>query len=87
MHTRADQLLSQLLIEHFDTLPTQCRHIEHMHEGVWFPKSIIIPPVYEVYRGYIGFAFFRTDVSLSVCLSVNFFFSSKISQKLLDLGF
>ena len=40
MHTRADQL-SQLLIEHFDTLPTQCRHIEHMHEGVWFPKSII----------------------------------------------
>ena len=39
MHTRADQLLSQLLIEHFDTLPTQCRHIEHMHEGVWFPKK------------------------------------------------
>ena len=41
MHTRADHLLSQLLIEHFDTLPTQCRHIEHMHEGVLFPKSII----------------------------------------------
>ena len=41
MHTRVDQLLSQLLIEHFDTLPTQCRHIEHMHEGVWFPKSTI----------------------------------------------
>ena len=39
MHTRADQLLSQLLIEHFDTLPTQCRHIEHMQEGVWFPKK------------------------------------------------
>ena len=39
VHTRADQLLSQLLIEHFDTLPTQCRHIEHMHEGVWFPKK------------------------------------------------
>ena len=41
VHTDADQLLSQLLIEHFDTLPTQCRHIEHMHEAVWFPKSII----------------------------------------------
>ena len=41
VHTWADQILSQLLIEHFDTLPTQCRHIEHMHEGVWFPKSII----------------------------------------------
>ena len=41
MHTRADQLLSQLLIEHFDTLPTQFRHIELMHEGVWFPKNTI----------------------------------------------
>ena len=39
MHTRADQL-SQLLVEHFDTLPTHCRHIEHMHEGVWFAKNI-----------------------------------------------
>ena len=40
VHTRADQLLSQLLIEHFDSLPIQCSHIEHMHEGVWFQKSI-----------------------------------------------
>ena len=30
----ADQLLPQLLMEQFDTLPIQCRHIEHMHEGV-----------------------------------------------------
>ena len=37
-HTWTDQLLSQLLIEHFDNLPTQCRHMEHLHEGVWFPK-------------------------------------------------
>ena len=35
-HTRADQLLLQLLMEQFDTLPLQCRHIEHMHKGVWF---------------------------------------------------
>ena len=42
--------------------------------------SIIIPPVYEVYRGYIVFAF-------SVCVCVLTFFSSKISQQLLDLGF
>ena len=27
----ADQLLPQ----QFDTLPIQCRHIEHMHEGVY----------------------------------------------------
>ena len=34
----ADQLLPQLLMEKFDTLPIQCRHIEHMYEGVWFSK-------------------------------------------------
>ena len=27
------------LMEQFDTLPIQCRHIEHMHEGVWFKKK------------------------------------------------
>ena len=26
-------------MEQFDTLPIQCRHIEHMHEGVWFGKN------------------------------------------------
>ena len=31
----ANQLLPQLLMEQFDTLPIQYRHIEHMHEGVW----------------------------------------------------
>ena len=41
VHTRADQLLPQLLIEHFDTLPTHCRQIKHMHERVWFIKNII----------------------------------------------
>ena len=35
----ADQLLPQLLMEQFDTLLIQCRHIEHMHEGVWFRKN------------------------------------------------
>ena len=39
VHTRVDQLLPQLLIERFDTLPIQCRHNEHMHEGVWFRKN------------------------------------------------
>ena len=34
VHTRANQLLPQLLIERFDTFPIQCRHIEHMDEGV-----------------------------------------------------
>ena len=45
----ADQLLPQLLMEQFDTLPIQCRHIdtlpiqckhiEHIHAGVWFRKN------------------------------------------------
>ena len=35
----ADQLLPQLLMEQFDTLPIQCKHIEHMHEAVWFRKN------------------------------------------------
>ena len=39
VHTQADQLLPQLLVEQFDTLPMQCRHIEDMHEGVWFRKN------------------------------------------------
>ena len=39
VHTRADKLLPQLLMEQFDTFPILCRHIEHMHEGVWFRKK------------------------------------------------
>ena len=39
VHTWADQLLPQLLMVQLDTLPIQCRHIEHMHEGVWFRKN------------------------------------------------
>ena len=27
--------------EQFDTLPIHCRHIEHMHEGVWYKKKKI----------------------------------------------
>ena len=33
-HIRANQLLPQLSMKQFDTFPIQCRHIEHMHEGV-----------------------------------------------------
>ena len=34
----ANQLLPQLLMEQFDTLHIQYRHIEHMHEGVWLKE-------------------------------------------------
>ena len=39
-HTRADQLLLQLLMEQFDTFPIKLSHIEHMHERVLFRKLI-----------------------------------------------
>ena len=35
----ADQLLPQLLMEQFETLPIQFKHIEHMHDGVLFRKN------------------------------------------------
>ena len=35
----ADQLLPQLLIQQFETMPIQRRHIEHMHEGVWLKND------------------------------------------------
>ena len=34
-HTRANQLLPQLLMEQFDNFSMQCRHIENMQEGVF----------------------------------------------------
>ena len=34
VHTRADQLLSQLLMDSLDTLPSHNRHIGHLHEEV-----------------------------------------------------
>ena len=39
VHTRADQLLPELLIERFDILPKKCRHNECMHEGVKFKNN------------------------------------------------
>ena len=41
VHTWADQLLPQLLMEQFDTLPVQCRHVEHMH-NFFFDKMTIM---------------------------------------------
>ena len=40
-------------------------------------KSVFIPPVYEVYRGYIVFAF---SVRMFVCLSVSFFSVKDFSE-------
>ena len=44
---------------------------------IWLISPFIIPPVYEVYRGYIVFAF---SVRMFVCLSVNFFSVKDFSE-------
>ena len=36
---RADQLLPQFLLEPFDTLTSQYRHIGHVHEEILFWKN------------------------------------------------
>ena len=35
-------IVPQLLMEQSETFPIQCRHIEHMHEGVWFRKKNVL---------------------------------------------
>ena len=39
VNTNAIQVLPELLMDQFDTLPTQWRHIEHIHEGVLFKSN------------------------------------------------
>ena len=36
----ADQLLPQLLMEQFDTLPIQCRHIEHTRDVFYVRREV-----------------------------------------------
>ena len=38
VHVLGNQLLPELLLKPSDTLRTQCRHIEHLHEEVWCHK-------------------------------------------------
>ena len=58
-----------------------------------YNKNIIIPPVYEVYRGYIVFAFSVTMfvcLCVCVCVCVNFFsvkdFSGTTCHRILKFG-
>ena len=39
MHARVNQLEPELLLKLSDTLPTQYRHIEHLHEEVLCQKN------------------------------------------------
>ena len=53
----ADQLLPQLLMEQFDTLPIKYRHIEHMHEGVWLKKKLTKLQLWELRQLFPYMAF------------------------------
>ena len=63
VHTLANQLLPQLLMEQFDTLPTQCRHIEHMHEVVLFRKNN-----FRQNNGYDNLDIFPVCIKNRLCL-------------------
>ena len=39
VHMHANQLIPQLSMKQSDTLPTQYRHIEYLHEEVWCQKN------------------------------------------------
>ena len=49
-------IVTQLLLEQFDTLPKQCRFIEHLHERVWL-KIILTNNSYENQQFFPNMAF------------------------------
>ena len=55
-HTRADQLLPQLLMEQFDTLPIQCYAIiGHTRADQLLPQLLLYPPQTLFVVGYTVF--------------------------------
>ena len=98
VHLWADQLLPQLLMEQFDTLPIQCRHTEHMHEVVYnfclhrFYLNLLFSKLWSAGLHY-NLPSFSTDsycagVSNKHCL-LTFFFctdSTEINSKLRSAG-
>ena len=41
VHMHANQFIPQILMKQSDTLSTQYRHTEHLHEDVWCQQIII----------------------------------------------
>ena len=58
----ADQLLPQLLMQQFDTLPLQCRCIERMHEGIWFKKKMTKLQLRELRHFFPNIAFVYANI-------------------------
>ena len=50
VHTRANLTTpTTVLREQYDILSSQCRHIEHMHEGVWFSTKLAVLLFYNLW--------------------------------------
>ena len=86
-------LIQQAWIFQTDRIPSTHWDLDIYRLSSAFVAELLVSlcPRYEIYRGYIVFAF---SVIMFVCLSVCwfvclsvYFFLSKISKQLLDLGF
>ena len=67
VHTQTDQLLPQLWVEQFDSLPPLCRHIEHMHEEVCFKTKDFCQndSYYNLDNVFLNMAFVYAKIVLS----------------------
>ena len=82
--SRANRLLPQPLMEQFDTLLSQCIHIEHIHEGVWSNKFLVqndsnenldnFPLIWLLYmqRQLLKVIEYKQNLSLSICIDSTF---------------
>ena len=80
------KLIRDKIMEHMEGNNLFSKHQPGYRKGYSCATQLIIPPVYEVYRGFIGFAF-SVCVCVCMCLFVCKLFLSKVSQELLCLGF
>ena len=48
VHSRGIQLVSEILLLASDTLHTQCRHIEYLHEGFFIQKIHFLDKIFNL---------------------------------------
>ena len=63
----ANQFLKQLLMEQFDTLPIQYRHIEHTHKGVWLKNFFRLSVRNVLFPYYLGESLLDFHQILQTC--------------------
>ena len=68
-HTRADKLLPQLLMEQFDTLYTQCRHIVYICMNEFGRQKLLLTQCYENLDNFSVSYYKGVMLVLSWCMS------------------